>query len=62
MPVSERFSQNIAAVFLGTLLLGIVAAVVVLELDGAGTPDVLEILAGVAGGALAALVTNQNRK
>ena len=62
MPVSERFSQNIAAVILGVLLLVIAIGSIVLALDDKGTPSLLEILGGAAVGALAALVTNSAQK
>ena len=58
MPVSERFSQNIAAVILGLLLLVIAGGSILLALDDRSIPSLLEILGGAAVGALAALVTN----
>jgi hypothetical protein len=52
------FSKNVAAVFLGLILLAIVAGAILLSWDGAEIPSLLEILGGAAVGALAALVTN----
>ena len=53
-------ARNIAAVGLTAVLIIIVAGVCVLAWDGADVPDVLQIVAGAAVGALATLATGAN--
>lgn len=59
--VSPQFSENIAAVFLGLILLAIVGGVILLAWDGAETPNILEFIGSAAvGGLVAQLARSDN--
>jgi hypothetical protein len=55
--MSNTFGKDAAAVLLGIVLIIIVAGVILLALNETEVPDVLQIIGGVTGGALANLAT-----
>ena len=59
MSMSTTFTENVAAVILGLVILAIVIIIGLLAWDGTAIPDVLAVMFGTAGGSLASQINKK---